>query len=114
MDKVYSVSDFIIARAGGGAILEFLEFEIPSILIPYPYATEDHQFENAKFFENDVKGSIFIQEKDLNEVKFKNILEKIINKKKYLKMKENIKRYKAITNFDEKEDFTTLIKKEIL
>lgn len=41
-------SDLVVSRAGATAISEFLVLGLPSILIPYPYAAEDHQRFNAK------------------------------------------------------------------
>ena len=46
MDKAYADSDFIIARSGS-SILEIAACGRPSILIPYPYAAENHQKHNA-------------------------------------------------------------------
>ncbi len=47
MHYAYSAADLAICRSGAGAVAELLNYELPSILIPYPYAY-DHQKENAK------------------------------------------------------------------
>jgi UDP-N-acetylglucosamine--N-acetylmuramyl-(pentapeptide) pyrophosphoryl-undecaprenol N-acetylglucosamine transferase len=41
-------ADLVVARAGSLSISEFNLCELPSILIPYPYAANNHQFYNAK------------------------------------------------------------------
>ncbi len=41
-------SDLYIGRSGAGAITECLASNLPSIMIPYPYAVDDHQFHNAQ------------------------------------------------------------------
>jgi UDP-N-acetylglucosamine--N-acetylmuramyl-(pentapeptide) pyrophosphoryl-undecaprenol N-acetylglucosamine transferase len=41
-------SDLVIARAGG-SIFEVAAYGRPAVLIPYPYATADHQAANARF-----------------------------------------------------------------
>ena len=51
MDEAYSAADFAIARSGAASLTELSHFALPSILIPYPHAAEDHQTFNAKIFE---------------------------------------------------------------
>ena len=48
MNELYSIADTVISRAGAGTISEINYWQIPSILIPYPYAG-GHQFFNAEF-----------------------------------------------------------------
>lgn len=48
MEYAYSIADIIIARAGATTIAEISALGIPSILIPYPAATSQHQFLNTK------------------------------------------------------------------
>jgi UDP-N-acetylglucosamine--N-acetylmuramyl-(pentapeptide) pyrophosphoryl-undecaprenol N-acetylglucosamine transferase len=43
-------SDLVVARAGG-SVFEIAGAGRPSVLIPYPYASADHQMENARFME---------------------------------------------------------------
>ncbi len=42
--------DLVVARAGG-SIFEIAAHGRPAVLIPYPHATADHQFENARYME---------------------------------------------------------------
>lgn len=44
-------ADILITRAGAGIISEGLLFQIPMILIPYPYAKDNHQLYNARSVE---------------------------------------------------------------
>jgi UDP-N-acetylglucosamine--N-acetylmuramyl-(pentapeptide) pyrophosphoryl-undecaprenol N-acetylglucosamine transferase len=48
MELAYSVADLVVARAGATTIAEVAACGIPSLLIPYPYATADHQEANAR------------------------------------------------------------------
>ena len=64
MDKMYKVSDLCITRAGALTINELVIFKKPSILIPLPYATENHQLYNAKVLET-IGCSTIIEEKNL-------------------------------------------------
>jgi UDP-N-acetylglucosamine--N-acetylmuramyl-(pentapeptide) pyrophosphoryl-undecaprenol N-acetylglucosamine transferase len=43
-------SDLVVARAGG-SIFEIAAHGRPAVLIPYPYATADHQMANARYME---------------------------------------------------------------
>jgi UDP-N-acetylglucosamine--N-acetylmuramyl-(pentapeptide) pyrophosphoryl-undecaprenol N-acetylglucosamine transferase len=40
----------VVSRAGAASLSELSHFGLASILIPYPYATDDHQTSNAKVF----------------------------------------------------------------
>src|SRR2546423_13766533 len=48
MEEVYSAADFAVARSGAASLAEIASFELPSILIPFPYAADDHQTRNAE------------------------------------------------------------------
>lgn len=51
MELAYSAADLVIARAGAATLTEIAAFGLPSILIPYPLATSEHQLHNARVFE---------------------------------------------------------------
>ncbi|MCD6587709.1 MAG: UDP-N-acetylglucosamine--N-acetylmuramyl-(pentapeptide) pyrophosphoryl-undecaprenol N-acetylglucosamine transferase [Candidatus Fermentibacteraceae bacterium] len=44
----YSAADLVVARAGGQTIAELAYFGLPAVLVPYPFAAEDHQTANAE------------------------------------------------------------------
>ncbi|HET9418316.1 MAG TPA: undecaprenyldiphospho-muramoylpentapeptide beta-N-acetylglucosaminyltransferase [Chthoniobacterales bacterium] len=50
MEEVYSAADLAVARAGAASLAELACFALPGILIPFPYATDDHQTRNAEIF----------------------------------------------------------------
>jgi UDP-N-acetylglucosamine--N-acetylmuramyl-(pentapeptide) pyrophosphoryl-undecaprenol N-acetylglucosamine transferase len=50
MEEAYSAADLVISRAGASSLSEQAVFGLPAILIPYPYATDDHQKANAAIF----------------------------------------------------------------
>ncbi|HEY5769785.1 MAG TPA: glycosyltransferase, partial [Terrimicrobium sp.] len=50
MEEAYSAADFVVSRAGAASLSELSHFGLPSVLVPYPYATDDHQSSNAKVF----------------------------------------------------------------
>ena len=51
MEVAYSAADLCIARSGAASLTELSHFALPSLLIPYPHAADDHQTFNAKIFE---------------------------------------------------------------
>jgi UDP-N-acetylglucosamine--N-acetylmuramyl-(pentapeptide) pyrophosphoryl-undecaprenol N-acetylglucosamine transferase len=59
-------ADTVIARAGG-SVWEIAAAGKPALLVPYPFATGDHQAKNAAFFK-DAGGAIVVPETDLGLV----------------------------------------------
>ena len=47
MDTAYAAADAALCRAGAGTVAELSVTGLPSVLVPYPFATGDHQRENA-------------------------------------------------------------------
>lgn len=66
MDLAWHAADYVVARAGANTVAELLEFEIPSLLIPYPAAADNHQDLNADFVEATVKAGYKCAEEGLN------------------------------------------------
>ena len=62
MNVVLSAADLVVSRAGAGAIAEITRCRIPSILIPYPYAADNHQYLNASFLEGKGGGIVCMEE----------------------------------------------------
>jgi len=88
MDQIYRIADLIIARAGANTVFETAAANIPSILIPYPYAIEDHQFYNAKYISSRGK-AVLLRENELSVENLSGIIKGLLKngKEKYLKMK---------------------------
>lgn len=51
MQYYYSLADVVVARSGASSLNETAHYGLPGILIPYPYAADDHQMLNARIFE---------------------------------------------------------------
>ena len=61
-----AAADLVVARAGG-SVWEVAAAGKPAILVPYPFATVDHQAKNAHFFER-AGGVIAVPESELGRV----------------------------------------------
>ena len=49
MSAAYAWADLVIARAGASSIAEIAACGVAAILVPYPYAVDDHQTANARY-----------------------------------------------------------------
>ncbi|MCX8093829.1 MAG: undecaprenyldiphospho-muramoylpentapeptide beta-N-acetylglucosaminyltransferase [Candidatus Goldbacteria bacterium] len=87
----YVVSDVAILRAGASTLAEIVALQIPSILIPYPYATDNHQEKNAMLFKKN-NAAIVIKDNELNDVKLIESLKYLLNNKNNKTIRENIKK----------------------
>jgi UDP-N-acetylglucosamine--N-acetylmuramyl-(pentapeptide) pyrophosphoryl-undecaprenol N-acetylglucosamine transferase len=68
MASAYAVADLIIARAGASSLTEIALAGLPSILVPYPYAADDHQTRNAEVFAA-AGAAELVQESELDPAK---------------------------------------------
>jgi UDP-N-acetylglucosamine--N-acetylmuramyl-(pentapeptide) pyrophosphoryl-undecaprenol N-acetylglucosamine transferase len=64
MADAYAWADIVICRAGALTIAELTAVGVASMLIPYPYAVDDHQSANARYLSEN-GGAILIAESDL-------------------------------------------------
>ncbi len=91
MDKMYKASDLLITRAGAMTITEIALASKPAILVPFPYAAENHQYYNAKVLENAGAGKILI-ENEFNEQTLYEDIEQIIGSEDRLKIMSDASR----------------------
>lgn len=78
MSEVYEWCDLIICRGGAITLTEIMNQGIPAIVIPYPYAVDNHQLQNCSFLEKR-DAIILIDQKNLTEKYLANIILKLIN-----------------------------------
>lgn len=95
MDLAWSAADFAVTRAGANTIAEAIEFEVPLILIPYPFAADQHQDKNADFLVDQVGSGIKIQQPELSSALLSSHINRLADDFQILKMwKEKMKQYK--------------------
>lgn len=61
ISELLSSADLVVSRAGAGTLAELVRCRTPAILIPYPYAADNHQRANAFFFEQQGGGLVLDQ-----------------------------------------------------
>lgn len=89
MEELYSASDFAVARSGAASLAELATFALPAILIPFPYAAEDHQTRNAEVFVGAEAGVILKESELSGDLLARNIRELVANPDKLARMSEN-------------------------
>ncbi len=77
MSLLYSLADIVFCRAGGSTIAELALFAKFAVVVPYPYATDDHQSENADYYVSS-GGGIKINDNDCTSAKFAEIITDLI------------------------------------
>lgn len=81
MDLAYKVADLAIARSGASSMSELAYFGVPSLLIPYPFAADDHQSRNAEIFDK-IGASKILLESNLNAESLAEAVSSILTKPK--------------------------------
>jgi len=77
MTDAYLWADLVVCRAGASTIFELAIMGKPSILIPYPYAANDHQRKNARYLEK-VGGAMVVEQGFLKKNSLGNIVADLI------------------------------------
>lgn len=90
METAYSAADVIVSRAGAIAISELAVAQKPVLLVPFPFAAEDHQTKNAMNLV-EKNAARMVKDSEMKE-KFWNTLSEICENEKVRKeMSENLK-----------------------
>lgn len=86
-------ADFMISRAGASLVFELIALELPSILIPYPYAGA-HQEHNADFVQNDVKGGVKLPQTILSGQLLAKTMASFFNSENIYTYRQHIRQHK--------------------
>jgi UDP-N-acetylglucosamine--N-acetylmuramyl-(pentapeptide) pyrophosphoryl-undecaprenol N-acetylglucosamine transferase len=73
MAAAYQACDFAICRAGAMTVAELACAGVPAILVPFPYAVDDHQTGNAEFLSS-AGAAWLLQQKDLSAEKLASLI----------------------------------------
>jgi UDP-N-acetylglucosamine--N-acetylmuramyl-(pentapeptide) pyrophosphoryl-undecaprenol N-acetylglucosamine transferase len=76
MAAAYQWADVVVCRSGTGTLAELAALGKPSVLIPFPFASDNHQQKNAEAFA-DENAALMILQKDLTPPLFGETLQKL-------------------------------------
>lgn len=89
MPQVLKHTDLILSRAGASSIAEITALGLPSIMIPSPYVTHNHQLKNAKSLA-EKNATVIIEEENYDKKLVIDTIDSILNnRKKYQEMSKN-------------------------
>jgi UDP-N-acetylglucosamine--N-acetylmuramyl-(pentapeptide) pyrophosphoryl-undecaprenol N-acetylglucosamine transferase len=83
MAEIYSQADLIISRAGATTLAELTVFDKPAILIPFPYAADNHQEINGQYLV-EAGAALMIRQADLTGEKLGMEIKRLLEDKKLL------------------------------
>ncbi|MFM2243916.1 MAG: undecaprenyldiphospho-muramoylpentapeptide beta-N-acetylglucosaminyltransferase, partial [Verrucomicrobiota bacterium] len=78
MASAYAVADAVVARSGASSLTELAHAGLPSLLVPFPFAADDHQTVNARVFES-AGAAMLEQERDLDASKLAGLVTRLLD-----------------------------------
>lgn len=93
-----SAADLVVSRAGAGTIAELIRCATPAILVPFPQAANNHQWANARFFEQQ-GGGVVIDQRYLAELD-REVSDVIFNDWLLRKFRANLQRMDRANSLD--------------
>ena len=79
MAEAYTWADMVICRAGALTISELCAAGLGAVLVPFPYAVDDHQTHNAQYLVQG-KAGILLSQNELNKERLAQLLRELIDK----------------------------------
>lgn len=91
LSSLMKCTDLMVSRAGASTMSEIMSLGIPTIFIPSPYVTNNHQYKNAMDLVNK-DAALILEEDNLSKNNFIRSVDSILeDTKKYEQIKKNIK-----------------------
>ncbi|MCF0191411.1 MAG: undecaprenyldiphospho-muramoylpentapeptide beta-N-acetylglucosaminyltransferase [Marinilabiliaceae bacterium] len=91
MDLAFSIADVVVSRAGASSISELALLGKPSILVPSPNVSEDHQTKNAMALSN-VGAAVLVKDADTKQL-IEVAMRCLSNKEKLKELSDNIRSF---------------------
>jgi UDP-N-acetylglucosamine--N-acetylmuramyl-(pentapeptide) pyrophosphoryl-undecaprenol N-acetylglucosamine transferase len=76
--RAYRAADVAVSRAGALSVSELAAVGLPAVLVPYPYAADNHQFYNAEEVV-EAGGAVMIEDRELNVQSLGQVLDNMLN-----------------------------------
>ncbi|MFH0785188.1 MAG: undecaprenyldiphospho-muramoylpentapeptide beta-N-acetylglucosaminyltransferase [Pseudomonadota bacterium] len=86
MAEIYSQADLLVSRAGATTLAEIAVLGKPAILIPYPFAADNHQEKNADYYVAGGGAIVMRQHEIASDVLAENIRQLIMNEERLIAM----------------------------
>ena len=83
MPAAFAEADLIICRSGAGAVAELAAAGKPSVLVPFPFAADDHQLHNAQALEK-AGAARLVPDRDMTGAKLFELVQKMANESESL------------------------------
>ncbi len=109
MELAYQIADLAVARSGASTLTELAWFGIPSLLIPYPFAADDHQTRNAEIFQAAQAGRL-MPEDSINATNLVDAVRDILTQPKVAARMKKAAQGQAVRNSAER--IATLLEEE--
>lgn len=87
MASAYGWADLVICRAGALTVSELAIAGVAALLVPYPFAVDDHQSANGRQLEQ-VGGAWLIQQKQVDVLQLKQLMDGQVSRQKLAQMAE--------------------------
>lgn len=86
MAKIYRNADLLVSRAGATTLAELAVLGKPAVLIPYPYAADNHQEKNAEYYVQGGGAVMFIEKELTGKILARQLAQLFLDSKQLQKM----------------------------
>ena len=80
MGDMLAAADLVLSRSGASSIAEIAALAVPAVLVPYPFATADHQTTNARFLV-DAGAAVMFADASIDDAAFAQELTRLLSDK---------------------------------
>lgn len=92
MADIYGRADMVISRAGATTLAELSVMGLPALLIPYPYAADNHQRTNGLYYQDGGGAQVFLEHELSGSKLATEIVSCLENRDRLVKMAENMRK----------------------
>jgi len=86
MGEAYAAADLLVCRSGATTVAEITSIGLPAILVPYPYATDNHQEKNGRHLEKTGAAKVILDKNLDGKLLYETVEPLILDEKELAKM----------------------------